>query len=83
MALVGEGEANPSQDGRRLWRALPSILPILVEDAPELLRAFVPLDRLQQRAAGMASVNTNWRQRLQLMAKAEERLQLEERQLFS
>jgi adenylate cyclase len=85
MALAGDGEAtaNGEEDARRLWQALPAILPVLVEDAPDLLRAFVPLDRLQRRAENIAPAHLPWRQRLQGLAKGDERLQLEERQLFS
>ncbi len=46
-------------------------------------RAFVPIDLLQARAKSFAPANAHLLQRLRLLADAEQRLQLEERQLFT
>ncbi len=89
LALTGDVETKwaggllSTENARRLWQAMPTNVPALVDLAPDLLRTFVPMKPLQARAENFAAPHGEWVQQLRLLAAEEQRLPLEERQLFA
>jgi DNA-binding SARP family transcriptional activator len=89
IALAGDVETKwaggqiAAEEARRLWEAMPTTLPALVDTAPDLLRAFVPMRATVGRAERFAPPNAEWFQQLQRLARDEQRLPLEERRLFT
>ena len=68
--LTGDVEAHwaggliSQQQASKLWQAMALTIPTLIEQAPDLIGAFVPEQSLQARASTFASEGAAWYQRL-------------------
>lgn len=54
------GDLISRQQARRLWQAMPITIPVLVEQAPDLIDTFVLGQSLQRRAATFAPTEARW-----------------------
>ncbi|MCC6458815.1 MAG: AAA family ATPase [Caldilineaceae bacterium] len=73
----------PAQQTRRLRGAMPAVLPILVEHAPDLISTFVDGGKLVDRAMRFAKADARWFQKLTKLVSDEPTMRLEERRIFT
>lgn len=77
------GGPMTSEHAHRLWTAMPLTIPALVNHAPDLIGAFVPVEPLYARATTFAPPYASWLQYLAKQRHVDRTTRLEEKQIFA